>query len=158
MTVVRTRTVAAVAAALVSSWLTGPAATAADAGSYRGTVIEDDGQVSPKEWVRFRVSQRQRVVDFRSRVWLQCYVYPNSYYQLPVVFEMPKARIDGRRVDRSWTQQIPVDDEVETLEGRVQLRFKANGAVRGRLSIDVANCASRLGDPPYWVSFRAKHG
>lgn len=125
-------------------------------GAYAGTVVED-GEPSPKEWVRFNVNRRQRVVGFRVRLWLQCYIYPNTYYQLPAVVEMPRASVRNRRIDRTWREQIELEDDVETLRGRVQLTFRKRGSVTGRISVDVANCASRLGDPPYWVPLRARH-
>lgn len=156
-------------AAVVVLVLLGPLSTAGSAGAhaamsgarvatgaYAGTVVED-GDPSPKEWVRFKVDRRQRVVDFRIRLWLQCYVYPNTYYQLPAVVEMPTARVRDRRVDRTWREQIELEDDVETLRGRVQLAFRKRGRVTGRISVDVANCASRLGDAPYWVPLRARH-
>lgn len=136
---------------------TAPAAAGAKVanGKYAGTVIEN-GKPSKKEWVRFRVKAGSKVVSFRSRIWLTCYLYPNSYYKLPVVFKMPKAAIKKRKVDRSWRQKIKVEGDTETLKGRVQAKFGAGRKARGRISIDVANCASRLGSSPYWVPFRVR--
>lgn len=132
------------------------AASPAKSGTYKGTLLDDEGQAVKKEWVRFRVKDKSTVVRFRSRIWVQCYIPPLTYYQLPLVFKMPKAAIKKNKVDRSWEQEIELEDETETLKGRVQLRFRKQGKVTGRVSIDVANCASRLGDPPYWVKLRAK--
>ncbi|MDQ6523800.1 hypothetical protein RB608_09330 [Nocardioides sp. LHD-245] len=153
--------VAALAAALSGLIVAGPSVSPAQAaapvasGKYAGTIVED-GAPSTEEWVRFRVKKGKRVVGFKTRVWLQCYAYPNTYSQLPAVVEMPKASIARRRVDHTWTQQFTVDGEVETLEGRVQLRFTKGGKVTGQLSVDVANCATRLGEAPYWVPLSAR--
>lgn len=127
-------------------------------GKYKGTLVED-GEPSAKEWLRFKVSANGRkVTSYKSRVWVVCYQYPNTYYQLPVVFEAPNARIGSdRRVDRSWTETFTVDGEEETLTGRLKLKFKRNGKVKGEVSVDFANCATRLGDPPYFVPLQAKH-
>ncbi|WP_344113388.1 hypothetical protein [Nocardioides humi] len=140
---------------LVGSAPVAEAAPKAKPGRYAGNLLGDDGRPVDAEWIRFKV-KKKKVVKLRSRVWLHCYTYPNSYSQLPVVFTMPKAKIKKGRVDLAWQESFVVDGEPETLEGRVQLRFKKNGTVTGQLSVDVANCASRLGDPPHWVKLRAK--
>lgn len=135
----------------------GPAHAAAPvaSGKYAGTLVED-GAASAQEWVRFRVRKNKVVTGFKVQLWLQCYSYPNTYYQLPAVVEAPKAAIAGRRVDHVWTQTITLEGSVETLEGRLQLRFRKGGKVTGQLAVDVANCASRLGEAPYWVPLRAR--
>jgi len=143
-----------VAAALVAGAGPADAASRARPGRYVGTTVEAGTPVAA-EWVRFRV-RRTKVVGFTSRVWVHCYVYPNSYYQLPLVFRMPTAKIRRNKVDRAWTQRIRVEGETEELKGRVQLRFKRGRTVTGRLSVEVANCATRLGDPPYWLGLRVK--
>ncbi|MCR1785120.1 hypothetical protein KVF89_21455 [Nocardioides carbamazepini] len=161
----RPRSVAALVTVLVTAVaglvIAGPSASPARAaapvasGKYAGTIVED-GAPSAEEWVRFRVKKGKRIVGFNTRVWLQCYTYPNTYTQLPAVVEMPKAPISRRKVDHAWTQQFTVDGEVETLEGRLQLRFGKGGKVTGQLSVDVANCATRLGEAPYWVPLSAR--
>ena len=125
-------------------------------GKYVGTVIED-GQPSTKEWLRFRVSSNGRkVTSYESRVWVVCYEYPNSYYQLPVVFSAPSARIGANRtVDKSWTEPYLADGVEYTLTGRLQLKFKPSGRVTGQVSIDFASCATLTGDPPYFVPLKA---
>lgn len=153
-------TVLALVASMVGL-VVGPSAAPARAaapvasGKYVGTIVED-GAPSAQEWVRFRVRNGKRVTGFKAQVWLQCYSYPNTYYQLPAVVEAPKAAVAGRRVDHAWTQQITLEGSVETLEGRLQLRFGKGGKVTGQLSVDVANCATRLGEAPYWVPLRAR--
>ena len=76
-------------------------------GKYVGNIVED-GQPSMKEWLRFRVSNNGRkVTSYESRVWVVCYEYPNSYYQLPVVFSAPSARIDANRtVDKGQDRAL----------------------------------------------------
>ncbi len=130
------------------------AANHAKPGKYRGTLLEE-GKPVKKEWIRFQVKGK-KVVKLRNRIWVVCYLPPTTYYQLPLVFKMPKATIKKNKIDRKWTQEIELEDQTETLTGRVQLKFRKQGKVTGRVSIDVANCASRLGDPPYWVDLRAK--
>lgn len=130
------------------------AANHAKPGKYRGTLLEE-GKPVKKEWIRFQVKGK-KVVKLRNRIWVVCYLPPTTYYQLPLVFKMPKATIKKNKIDRKWTQEIELEDQTETLTGRVQLKFGKQGKVTGRVSIDVANCASRLGDPPYWVDLRAK--
>jgi hypothetical protein len=127
-------------------------------GKYAGNVIED-GQPSTKEWLRFRVATSGRkVTSYESRVWVVCYEYPNTYYQLPVVFSAPAARIDAdRKVEKSWTEPYTVDGVEYTLTGRLELKFKPGGRVTGQVSIDFASCATRTGDPPYFVPLKAKH-
>ncbi|WP_235738135.1 hypothetical protein [Nocardioides alcanivorans] len=135
---------------------TGPAAAAqrAQPGKYAGNVL-DAGKPSKKEYVRFTVKGR-RVVKLKGRVWVHCYTYPSTYTQLPVVFTMPKAKIKRNKIDKSWKTKYKVDGESYTFTGRVKLSFKKRGKVSGRLSVDFANCASRLGDPPYWVKLKAR--
>lgn len=125
-------------------------------GKYVGTTLEG-GKPVKKEWVRFKVKKHKSVAKFRSRVWVHCYVYPNQYYSLPLVFKMPKTKIHNKRIDRSWQKTIRLENDTKTLKGRVKLRFRKKGKVTGKISIDVANCATRLGDPPYWVKLKAKH-
>lgn len=133
-----------------------PAAAAqrAQPGTYAGTLL-DDGKPVKKEFVRFRV-KKKRVVRFKVRAWVHCYSYPNTYTQLPVVVKMPKTKIRKNKIDRSWKQRYKVDGERYTLNGRVKLKFTKKRKVTGRVSIDFANCATRLGDPPHWVKLRAK--
>lgn len=124
-------------------------------GKYAGTTL-DEGKPVKAEYIRFRVKGK-RVVGFQSRVWVHCWSYPMTYTQYPVVFSMPKAKIKKKkRIDYRWKQDFKVDGETETLNGWVQLRFRGKGKVTGRLSIDFANCATRLGDPPHWVDLRAR--
>lgn len=125
-------------------------------GKYAGTTL-DEGKPVKAEYIRFRVKGK-RVVGFQSRVWVHCWRYPMTYTQYPVVFSMPKAKIKKKkkRIDHRWKQDFEVDGETETLNGWVQLRFRGKGKVTGRLSIDFANCATRLGDPPHWVDLRAR--
>ncbi len=127
-------------------------------GKYEGNIIED-GQPSTKEWLRFKVAASGRkLTSYRSRVWVVCYEYPNNYYQLPVVFSAPAARIDGnRKVDKTWTEPYTVDGEQYTLTGQLELQFKPGGRVTGQVSIDFASCATRTGEPPYFVPLKAKH-
>ncbi|KRF11282.1 hypothetical protein ASG90_16080 [Nocardioides sp. Soil797] len=149
--------VADAAAPVGAAVMPAPVAAASVAnGKYAGNVLEK-GKPQKKEWVRFRVKAHKKVVSFKSRVWLHCYSYPNTYYSLPVVFGMPKTKIRKGRIDRSWQKSFRVEGETETLKGKVQLRFRSRGKVTGRLSIDLANCATRLGDAPYWVRLKARH-
>ena len=91
-------------------------------------------------------------------MWVVCYEYPNNYYQLPVVFSAPAARIDAdRTVDKTWTEPYTVDGVDYTLTGRLQLKFKPGGKVTGQVSIDFASCATVTGDPPYFVPLKAHH-
>lgn len=133
-----------------------PAPAPAQPGKYVGNIVED-GQPSTKEWLRFRVSSNGRkVTSYESRVWVVCYEYPNSYYQLPVVFSAPSARIGANQtVDKTWTEPYIADGVEYTLTGRLQLKFKPGGRVTGQVSIDFASCATVTGDPPYFVPLKA---
>lgn len=148
-----------VALLLAPAGMRAPAAGApapAKPGKYVGTLVED-GQPSTKEWLRFKVAASGRkITSYESRVWVVCYEYPNTYYQLPVVFSAPAARIDANRtVDKTWTEPYTADGVEYTLTGRLQLKFKPSGRVTGQVSIDFASCATLTGDPPYFVPLKA---
>lgn len=131
-----------------------PRQGAAKPGRYTGTVLED-GKPSTKEWIRFRVSKNGRVLqNFRSRVWVICYDYPNTYTHLPVRFRAPNARIVKGKVNRRWQQRYTVDGERYRLRGHLRLNLR-RPVVRGQISVDFSSCATKLGDPPHFVPLRA---
>ncbi|UYM03608.1 hypothetical protein [Solicola gregarius] len=134
----------------------GSAAGKIRSGKYTGHIIED-GKPSKKEWLRFRVTKKRKyVTGYASRVWVICYSYPSTYTHLPVKFRAPAAKIKRGKVDRRWKRKFTVDGERYTFKGRLKLNLRKR-TVRGQISVDFASCATKLGDPPYFIPLRARH-
>jgi hypothetical protein len=150
--------------ALVAAWaISGALSPDAQAapkpkpGAYAGHLTKDNGNVSNKEWLRFKVSRKGKVLTgYRSRLWVVCYSYPNDYSRLPVKFKAPKARIKGGKVSRRWTRNYTVEGERYKLTGLLKLRFRKRGRFRGKISLDFGSCATKTGDFPYFVPLKGK--
>jgi len=131
---------------------------AAESGKYAGSVFDEGEAPNDEEWVRFRVAGKN-VKQFNSRLTVICYVGPpTNHILLPVTFTAPKARISGSgRVDHSWTEPFTADGETYELNGVLKLRFKGKGKVSGEVSIEFDGCGTTTGDPPGFMTIRAKH-